>query len=770
MTHKNLIPEFRPKPLYSFVVILSILLGIEGCTGSKNTSSTQADTTAKFAMNADPFAPLDDQRNSIDSTIIEERLEAARQEWLRALAAEQRKDKNEVVRRFEGAIDILNRLIYFPNVNENKDFQELTKSVIEDYEKFVSKIDVLPPSASIFALRQKFNEEMSKMDIRNIPLPRASDMGKTQVPLTINPEVEKTIAYFMQGNGRSFFTRWLARSGKFFPRMREIFREEGTPEELIYLSMIESGMNPTVVSKAQAVGLWQFIQGTGSMYGLKSNWWFDNRRDPWKATRAAARHLKDLHRAMGDWYLALCCYNCSMTRIRRCMSESNDTTFWGIRDCLPKETQNYIPLYVAATLIAMDPSRYGFTNIQYESPESYDTVYVHEAVDLNALGTAAGVSGLEIKGLNPELLQPSTPPVEVCGAEGYCLKIPSGTLKRFYERFVQLTPEEKRPWLIHTVERGESLRSIARTYGLSADQLADYNNISSSEHIKRGTRLRVPMSVMAPGAIASSDAQTSIATKEAAPVPSVKKASKITHRVKRGETLNSIALHYGVRVADIRNWNNISYRNRGAKRGQLLSLYVARQPKTEETNTVAEKSAAKNGTWTVYKVHRGDTMAKIADDYGVPLASLEKWNSKTVRHGVKVGQNIKIYTPETGSVVADADAAKPRVHAVRPGETMTSIAKNYGTTVEQIAEWNDGIDPASLQSGQKLKLFASNKTPAKGDSDQPAKSSKKISYRVQSGDTLSSIADKYGVSVTSLKKANHLHRNTIPTGKRLIIP
>ena len=714
MTQNNRFKSYLHKP-YRKVLILLLALApfivFEGCGSSKSiTSKSQADTTAKVAKNADPFSTLDDHKEAIDSAVVEERLEAARQEWLRALAAEQRKDKNEVVRRFEGAIDILNRLVYFPNVNENKDFQELTKSVIEDYEKFVSKIDVLPPSASIFALRQKFNEEMSKMDIRNIPIPKTSDLSRTQVPLTINPEVEKTIAYFMQGNGRPFFAKWLARSGKFFPKMKEIFREEGTPEELIYLSMIESGMNPTVVSKAQAVGLWQFIQGTGAMYGLKSNWWLDNRRDPWKATRAAARHLKDLHRAMGDWHLALSCYNCSMTRIRRCMAETGDTTFWGIRDCLPKETQNYIPLYIAATLIAMDPARYGFTNIQYESPVDYDTVYVHEAVDLNALGNAAGVSGLDIKSLNPELLQPSTPPVEICGPEGYCLKIPSGTVKKFAERYARLTPEEKRPWLIHTVERGESLRSIARTYGLTTDQLADYNNMGSSEHVKRGSRLRVPMTVMAPGVVPTSEALATVTPKDQAPIPVVKKASKISHRVKHGETLNSIAAHYGVRVSDIRNWNNISYRHK-IKRGQLLAVYIDRPAKQPAANNVAEKTPVKKDV--------------------------------------------------TGT---------PRIHAVRPGETMTSIAKNYGTTVDQLAEWNDGMDAASLQAGQKLKLYAPNKTASKGDTDQQTKSSKRTTYKVRSGDTLSSIADKYGVSVTSLKKANHLRRNTIPKGKRLVIP
>ncbi|MEI8133857.1 MAG: LysM peptidoglycan-binding domain-containing protein [bacterium] len=682
-----------------------------GCGGSKKIVTNSVDTIPKVVKDADPFATLDDHNTVLDSAIIEERLEAARQEWLRALAAEQRKDKNEVVRRFEGAIDILNRLIYFPNLKENKDFQELTKSVLEDYEKFVAKIDVLPPSASIFALRQKFNEEMSKMDIRNIPVPK-SPIVATQVPLTMNPDVEKTIAYFMQGNGRTFFTKWLTRSKKFIPKMKEIFRQEGTPEELVYLSMIESGLNPTVTSKAQAVGLWQFIEGTGSMYGLKSNWWLDNRRDPWKATRAAARHLKDLYKAMGDWHLALACYDCSMTRIRRCMAESNNSTFWGIRDCLPKETQNYIPLYIAAATIAMDPTRYGFTNISYENPVEYDTVYVHEAVDLNAIGTASGVSGLEIKSLNPELLQPSTPPLEVCGANGYCVKIPIGTAKKFYERYAKLTPEEKRPWLVHTVERGESLRSIAKSYGLTTEQLADYNNLETTEKVRRGARIRVPMSVMAPQAIASNDSTGSSAP---APTPVVKTASKTSHRVKRGETLNSIAAHYGVRVSDIRNWNNISYRHK-LKRGQLLSIYIERGPKRAPTNDLAKK------------------------------------------------------TTSTPNENADPPTGKPRIHSVRPGETMSSIARNFGTSVDKLAEWNDGMDPASLQAGQKLKLYAVNKTSAKGDSEQPQRKSTRTIYRVRSGDTLSSIANEYGISLTKLKKANHLKRNTIPVGKRLTIP
>jgi membrane-bound lytic murein transglycosylase D len=758
-------------PLVAAIVIQSC-----GSAPKTTTENTKKDSTSTEVKNADPFSVLDDN-GRVDSALVESRLEAARQEWLRALAAEGRKDKNEAIKRFESSIDILNRLIYFPGVSENKDFQELTRSVFEDYEKYVNKIDVLPPTSSIYAFRQKFNEEMSKMDIRNIPLPKPDELTHTQVPLVINPAVEQSIAYFMSGNGRAFMTKWLGRSGKFFPMMKKIFAEVGTPEELIYLSMIESGLNPTVTSRAQAVGLWQFIEGTGAMYGLKSNWWYDNKRDPVKETYAAARHLKDLYRAMGDWYLALCCYNCSMTRIRRCMNENQDSTFWGIRDCLPKETQNYVPLYIAATLIARDPAHYGFTDIQYDKAMVFDTVRVKEAVDLNALAIAAGTSGLELKDLNTELLQFSTPPPELTGPQGYVLRVPLGTAQNFYTKYAELTPEQKRPWMLHTVERGETLRSIARTYGLSTEQLASYNNMDAGERVKRGSRIRVPMTVMSPGAIASTDAgQTTItAPKEPpapAPQPAASTTKKVIHRVRRGETLNSIASHYGIRVSDLRNWNNVGYHSH-LKKGQSLAIYIERQPTItkETTQTAAQPAkAASKKHWVDYKVRSGDTMAKIADDFDVTLADIKKWNGKKVKHGVKSGQTIKLYSEQEYAATPETTVSdKPRVHTVRPGETMTSIASQYGTTVQKLSEWNDGKEASSLQAGEKLNVFAPNKTASKGDSDH-SKPAKKVTYKVRRGDTLYSIAEKYGVDVSDLKSENNLRRNKIPAGKRLVIP
>lgn len=758
------------KPSRPLFVVLPVFLALSfilmGCPSSRDISKTESDST-NVVRSVDPFAELDDMSMPLDSSFMAERLEAARQEWLRALAAEQRKDKEAVVQRFENAIAILDRLIYYPNVSEDAEFQELIRSVFEDYEKYVTAIDELPPNASIYALRQKFNEDLAKIDLRKITLPKAPNLSNTQVPLPVNEYVEKTIAYFSQGNGRAAFGRWLARSGKYFPMMRQIFAEENVPQELIFLSMIESGLNPTVASKAQAVGLWQFIQATGAAYGLRVNYWYDNRRDPVKATRAAARHLRDLYRAMGDWHLALSTYNCSMTRIKRCMVEMQDSTFWGIRSCLPKETQNYVPLYIAATMIASDPERYGFTNIQYESPVPFDTVRVTESVDLNALGTAAGVSGLEIKELNPELLQPSTPPTQLVGQAGYLLRIPVGRSQQFYANYEKLTPAEKRPWLAHTVGRGETLKSIARTYGLTSAQLADYNDMRPSEKLRRGQRLRVPMSVMAPSTVNAAENTASSSTNVTAPAaPAPVKSSKVTHRVKRGETLTQIASRYGVRTTDIRNWNNLSYKS-GLKKGQSLVVYLDRT--AAKSSTIAENSTG-SAKLLKHKVRSGETLAKIADNYDVTVSDLRKWNGKSVKKGVRAGQSIKVYAPADMAAKSTDSQGTARTHKVRPGETMSSIARTYGTSVDKIAEWNDGKTAESLQAGETLKVYGSNATAAKGDDPTPKAAKRSTTYRVRKGDTLYSIAGRFGVDVADLKSANKLKTNNISAGKRLVIP
>jgi membrane-bound lytic murein transglycosylase D len=794
----------RVKPHLAVMLLASVLVAagssmLAGCGGANTaTHAGMQQQKAQVVEKADPFAVLDEQvkAGNIDPHLIDERVDAARQEWLRALVSQQKNEKTEVIKHFENATDILDRLINYPGVDTNKDFQDVSKSVIGDYEKYVAKIDSLPSNASISAFRAKFNEEMTKMDIRNVPLPRI-DLSKTQIPLPMNTSVEETIAYFTQGNGRPFMAKWLARTGKYFPMMKAIMKEEGVPEEMVHLAMIESGLNPSAVSWAKAVGMWQFIDATGSRYGLQNNWWFDMRRDPVAATKAAGHHLKDLYNQLGDWHLALAAYNSGINRVREAMSEAGSHDFWVIRPFLPRETQNYVPLYIAATLIALDPARYGFNDIVYDAPLKFDTVHVREAIDLNALAKAAGVSELEVKELNPELLQPSTPPVELCGPDGYCLRLPAGSSSNFYDRLAAIPTTERRPWLIHTAQRGETIRTIAHMYGISPGQLAEYNDMTETERVRKGQRLRVPMSVMAPqtGASKNDDVRTTPANEVTTPATNNAVDAKMRlmkHKVRRGETLYSIASNYGVTVQNIREWNNLGH-NAHVKKGQALKIYqetstAQAKPKqvpgaamaTATTAGAKKKSSAKH--WVAYKVRRGDTMGKIADAFGVQLAELRSWNH-AARHGVHVGEKLKIFaaadadyaesSEDNSPASASVGAGTPKYHTVLSGETLTGIARNYGVTTQQLSEWNGNMDGSSLQAGEQIKIYANNITASKGDRVTSRISHARhhaLVYRVKRGDTLSSIASKYDVAVTDLRRANHLRGGMLTAGSHLRIP
>jgi membrane-bound lytic murein transglycosylase D len=311
------------------------------------------------------------------------------------------------------------------------------------------------------------------------------------IPIVINARVEQFIECF-QTTFRERFVKWLERSRKYIPLMRSLFKAHGLPEDLVYIAFIESGFDPYAYSRSRASGPWQFIYGTGKKYGLKVNWWVDERRDPEKSTLAAAKYLKDLYERFECWYLAAAGYNAGEYKIINAMRRYRTVDFWKLAEYryLKRETKNYVPQMIAAALIAKDPKRYGFTDVEYQEPLRYEKVRVPELTGLSLVARACETSIEEIKDLNPELQRGVTPPNE----DGYEIKIPLEKKDLFLRNFEALQSVEKFQFKTHSVKAGETLTGIARQYRVDLEPLLELNHLKKTSRITKGMTLLIPLS------------------------------------------------------------------------------------------------------------------------------------------------------------------------------------------------------------------------------------------------------------------------------------
>ena len=301
----------------------------------------------------------------------------------------------------------------------------------------------------------------------------AADIKPYHIPMILNDSVENHLEYF-KTRGRDVFQLWLDRSARYIPVMKDIFKEKNLPEDLVYVAMIESGFNPYAVSWARAVGPWQFMPATGKLYGLKIDWWIDERKDPIKSTYAAAEHLKDLHNLFGSWPLALASYNAGAGKVQRAVLRTRSDDFWDLKASryIRKETKNYVPKYMAATIIAKNPGAYGFIVSNYE-PYKFDEVVVEQSTDLRLIARCAGCSYEEIKELNPEIRRWVTPPQ----FSRYTLRIPAGKKETFQANYAAIPPEQKIKWERHEVRKGETLAGLAKQYNTTPEAIRDINGL-----------------------------------------------------------------------------------------------------------------------------------------------------------------------------------------------------------------------------------------------------------------------------------------------------
>ncbi len=392
---------------------------------------------------------------------------------------------------------------------------------------------------------------------------RRGEILELDILATRNQNVERWMEYF-QGRGRKWFHIWMERSGRYIPFMRKVLRDHGLPEDLVYLAMIESGFSSRAFSRARAVGQWQFMRATGGRYGLRVDFWRDERRDPEKATLAAARHLKDLYDRFQNWKLAAAAYNAGEGKVTRAISRYKTEDFWELTrgSYLKPETKNYVPKLIAAALIAKDPARYGFTDIKYAQPLTYEKVVLNQPVNLRRLSEKAGYSLDVVMNLNPELNHPVTPPNE----KRYELKVPNGASEKFLVALNSLGPEEIFQYASHEVRRGDTLSQIARTYRVPQNEIVRLNNIKSAQSLRPGQTLilPIPQGVQMAVTESSSSSRKNTASrsrprvqKSPPPKPGRESSSRIVHVVQRGESLWSISQRYRIPVSMIKRENNL---------------------------------------------------------------------------------------------------------------------------------------------------------------------------------------------------------------------
>jgi len=427
-----------------------------------------------------------------------------------------------------------------------------------------------------------------------------------------NDDVERWMNYFL-GDGRTVYQKWLDRQGIYTEIFEEVFAEEGLPPELTYHAMIESGYSTSAYSWAHAVGLWQFIRSTGTKYGLRCDWWVDERRDPAKSTRAAARYLAELYEEFQDWELALAAYNVGEYKIRKQINQQDTRDFWKLK--LPRETRNHVPKFYAALILGTSPDEYGFER-KTAARRATDRIQVDFSVDFDVLGDCCGVPASTLAELNPALIRRATPPDD----DGYLVSVPAGTAERALAALAALPPESRIQWAHHRVRGGDTLSEIAEQYGTSVYAISEANRMRSVHRLRIGQELLIPSghrSAVAPPSFATSD-----------PEPTTSR--KLTYVVRRGDTLSEIADRYGTSSSRLRSWNRIGTY---IYPGQQLTIYQGKS---------GSSSSSSSGGDTVVQVRKGDTLWDIARAHGVSLTSLLSANGLSKRSMIRPGDRIRV--------------------------------------------------------------------------------------------------------------------------------
>ena len=574
----------------------------------------------------------------------------AEKEYQAGLTNHQAGKTDEAKQNFDNALNALlsSNLDVRSDERLEKEFDRIVAGVNELYPGGTSADTSSPQDA-----QQK--SEPAPIDTTNELTP-AADAGvkakaqaeikntRSDLPLMMTDQVAGYITYF-SGHGRGVFERAYARSGRYHDMIVSTLKAEGVPQDLIYLAQAESGFHPLAVSRVGARGIWQFMASRGRGYGLHHNMWVDDRQDPEKSTRAAARHLKDLYNQFGDWYLAMAAYNSGPGTVQAAVKRTGYADFWELyrRNVLPKETRNYVPIIMAMTIMTKNPSQYGLDAVAMDHPADYDTVSISYPVNLRLVAECVGSTPEELQDLNPSLLRQTTP------REGkFDLHLPAGT-KDQYETAIATIPTDMRLWWrYHTVHSGDTLASLARNYHVTAKSITAANHLDSPE-LEADAKLVIPVT---PGKHPQSDTATY--------------ARRITrYKVHAGDSVESVAENFGVSPQMLRRWNGIRGNSLAGRR--ILALHLPVTPSTHDSEVASSHNRSKH-----------------------PGAAAKPAETATTK------------PPATKSAQIERLPAQATVvhHKVKSGETLYSIANLYKTTVAALKR--DNRDVAVIRPGMIL--------------------------------------------------------------------
>jgi membrane-bound lytic murein transglycosylase D len=741
-------------------------IGLAGCSGSLRTAATHSGSVVEDTVAQEILEALPDEELAGDSLCSRKEIDSLLERAILAAGDKSFCRADSLLKTAHERLAASCQATGQPPELSPEALNEKLVSVYTDYLP-ASYLDSMPENLSVMAFRRQLSLSLDSVtlepqDSAILSSIHCQDATPYNIGIPRNERVTKALVRTARKN-RHYLERWLSRAHYYLPVMRQVFADSGLPTDLAYLPLIESGFNPRAYSHAHASGIWQFIASTGKRYGLRRNFWFDERRDPIKATRAAASYLKKLYGDFGDWHLALAAYNCGEGRVAREIKRADTADYWSLR--LPRETMNYVPHYLAAVMIAKNPQCWGITAPRVD-PFDLDSVTLSDCIDLNKIASALELPFERLKEYNPHLLRWCTPP----DVANVTLYIPRDAAAPFEQFYASLTPEDKVKWYRYRIRSGDNLLGIAGRFKLSVQAIKSINKLSTNRIIA-GKHLFIPIPVESSIAETAHAARTSATQGEDASKPAGK---KILYTVRPGDTVSRIASLFNVSIGQICDWNGIS-RPGDVRAGRRLTLYAETDALSRAERKEREASAAEaigpNSVRKTCTVRKGDNLYAISKRVGVHTKQLAAWNKKDIDAPLIYPGETLVYYADTGAArkaaPARAQRAAPAIAAggsaciryrVAPGDNPFALSRLFGVAIDTLLAANGLRRGEVIRAGDTL-CIPDRRISARDVYGPHA--AEVVLYQVRQGDNLWEIANVFGVPVQRLYRANNLGENSV---------